>query len=673
MSNNENPANIASKLSGATNSAGKKTLKSIVASALFGAYMLFAPPVFADEPRPAKPKPAVQISVSSPQKLSEGMLSGSMSDSADISDLVAVKQSAFKPSLPDYFLRDSLSLKEIAVQVKGCGERNLKAREAYMFLFHRELHDKSKSMEEVLSRIDSKYGASINKAAKKYKVNSDLLESMIYCGSTGNKNCGATDPTPSAKGLCHFTSEAALAAGLRVDLEESYRLTQGIIDLEKRIRKEHNKDKKAKLSKLIELKAQKRMNIDQRFNPYKSIDAAAKRLKNLTKYYGRSDFAVCAFSMPKKDIDDAIIEYLAGNISYNDIKKVFPVKKSDLKKKLSKNDLGYVISKCGKKGMSGIRRILAATGVTYNHLFFDCAPFTSNPGTYKTLYGRLNYARNWQPAVEEARRIIGSYHSKDGSAAKKEFRKKDRLYHGKPKSKGHAIDRASHLKKEITAWYFPGTIKPYNTLKAVSKAFASKELVSMPNDPKFFGYKVASDIGEGNGFSSHEKKMLRTTRPETLGVLILFSYLARAESGINNEYLIMTSAVRPSDYQRKISSSPHYSTHPFARGFDLSPCTSNGKTAHAKSGKYEKAFRYAKDILENNNHMILFPEGNHGHCTLNSDKEVVKFYRGVYKEAMKQYAASKMGSVADADNVKLDLSDYIAGYTAQSSKSRKEI
>jgi hypothetical protein len=109
----------------------------------------------------------------------------------------------------------------------------------------------------------------------------------------------------------------------------------------------------------------------------------------------------------------------------------------------------------------------------------------------------------------------------------------------------------------------PDRFPPYKDSGALRKAYAKKDLIALPNDPRRLGFSV--DHGMGSlGRQIHERRALfRGLRPEALATLLYVTKEVRQIAG--GSHLRVTSTVRDLKYQRALLGINSQAT----RGFSL--------------------------------------------------------------------------------------------------------
>jgi soluble lytic murein transglycosylase-like protein len=124
----------------------------------------------------------------------------------------------------------------------------------------------------------------IDAAAQAHRVDPDLLEAVIFLESAGRPQVSA-GPTPeAASGLAQILPETATALlGMHVDLPASIALT-------KKIRKAKSE---AEAKRLLA----ERAAVDDRFDPDKAIDGAARYLEIAEQRFGDEQLAVESYHM----------------------------------------------------------------------------------------------------------------------------------------------------------------------------------------------------------------------------------------------------------------------------------------------------------------------------------------------------------------------------------------
>lgn len=464
-------------------------------------------------------------------------------------------------------------------------QRNLRSREGFLIAGKAD-------PQRTVDVITGKYGHSIAANASKHGVNPGSLQGIIYVESGANSNAANSG---GASGIVQIMPRTAHDYGMDVDYEMSDFYTSEIFRLEDAINKENNLAKIEKIRDKIAGYKIKRAEIDERFDPYKSIEIAARYLGDEKEKFGRDDFAVWTYHAGRTNVLDAILRFL--------------------------DPRPPVVSGKDSKGRTiiDISATMKKYGLTYADLYFGCSPYRTNPGTYDFLHNQLKDSSAQYPwNVMAAQRLI-------------RMSKKDPLNFKTlvDKIKHPSIGRKIPIIEETTTWYDPEKDHQYTDVNEIISALDKGELVRLPSNPKALGFTLTrSEIGVHA--SPDVRQFFYSTKPETVGMLITLASLARYESGKYDQHIAVNSAVRSEAYQKRVGSS-EFTTHALGRGVDIS--------RHHKSARQSRGLQYALDTLTDANMIRALKEDeNHLHLVVNSNPEVVKYFKQVYEESMKLVA-----------------------------------
>jgi len=460
-------------------------------------------------------------------------------------------------------------------------QRNLRSREVFLIA---NKTDPTRTVDV----ITGKYGHIISSSSRKHGINPGSLEGIIYVESGADSN----DTNDSgAAGIVQIMPETADAYRMDVNYEMSEWYTSEIFRLKEALEQESNSSRADKIKGTIASYQIKRAAIDERFNPYKSIEIAARYLGDEKEKFGRDDFAIWTYHAGRTNILNAIEKFLSPK----------------------------PLIMAGK-GIIDIKGTMKKYGLTYADLYFGCSPYTTNPGSYNFLHNTLKDSSAQYPWNTMAAERLVRMSKKDPLRFHALV---DKIMHPK-------ITRKGPIGEETTIWYNPDTDRQYTDVNEIISALDKGELVKLPKNPRALGFVVNKDeIGE---YASPDvKKFFYSTKPETVGMLITLASIARHESGKYNQHLIVNSAVRSEAYQKRIPGGSEFTSHALGRGVDIS--------RHYKSERQSRGLQYALDsLIDANMIRALKEDENHLHLVVNSDPEVVKYFKAVYEQTMKLVA-----------------------------------
>jgi Transglycosylase SLT domain len=130
-------------------------------------------------------------------------------------------------------------------------------------------------------------------------VDPDLLEAMVFLESAGYPDARASDDLEGAVGLTQILAETAVSLlGMRVDVEESQRLTRRIARAEER-------GDTARAERL----RTRREEVDERFNPDDALQGAGRYLAIAEDRFGSEELAVVSYHMGIGNLEDVLAAY----------------------------------------------------------------------------------------------------------------------------------------------------------------------------------------------------------------------------------------------------------------------------------------------------------------------------------------------------------------------------
>jgi Transglycosylase SLT domain len=146
----------------------------------------------------------------------------------------------------------------------------------------------------------------IEEVAEDTGVDADVLEAMVFLESAGRPEVAASDDLEGAVGLTQILAETGTALlGMHVDVEASERLTRRIRRAERR----------GEVARAGDLRARRR-EVDERFDPQKSLEATGRYLELALARFGREDLAVVSYHMGIGNLENVLAAYGEDDPSY---------------------------------------------------------------------------------------------------------------------------------------------------------------------------------------------------------------------------------------------------------------------------------------------------------------------------------------------------------------------
>jgi hypothetical protein len=146
----------------------------------------------------------------------------------------------------------------------------------------------------------------IEEQANIVDVDPDLLEAMVFLESAGYPDARASDDLEGAVGLTPILAETATSLlGMRVDVEESERLTRRIARAEER----------GDTARAERLRA-RREEVDERFNPDDALQGAGRYLGIAEDRFGSEELAVVSYHMGIGNLENVLAAYGEEDVSW---------------------------------------------------------------------------------------------------------------------------------------------------------------------------------------------------------------------------------------------------------------------------------------------------------------------------------------------------------------------
>src|SRR4051794_13207289 len=169
------------------------------------------------------------------------------------------------------------------------------------------LYTKSPGGAVATARRVARFRGGIEKAARVYGADPDVLEAIVFLESAGRPDARASNDLAGAVGLTQILAQTGSGLlGMHVDLAASKRVTKQL-----RRALAHHRPRVA-----ARLRARRRA-VDERFDPVKSLAGTGRYLAFARKELGgRSDLAVESYHMGVGNLQGALAAYGEGDVSY---------------------------------------------------------------------------------------------------------------------------------------------------------------------------------------------------------------------------------------------------------------------------------------------------------------------------------------------------------------------
>ena len=171
------------------------------------------------------------------------------------------------------------------------------------------IYEKSPDGVEASARRVEAYRPQVEAAAAEAGVDPDLVEAMVFLESAGRPEVMASTDVEGAVGLTQILAETAVSLlGMRVDVEESRRLTRRIM----------RADREGASARSERLRAQRR-RVDERFDPDKALAGTGRYLRTAMDEFGREDLAVASYHMGIGNLQSVLSAYGDDDVSYTQV------------------------------------------------------------------------------------------------------------------------------------------------------------------------------------------------------------------------------------------------------------------------------------------------------------------------------------------------------------------
>jgi hypothetical protein len=345
----------------------------------------------------------------------------------------------------------------------------------------------------------------IERAATAHGVDPDRLEALVFLESAGRPEVIAGETPEVASGLTQITPSAATdLLDMSVDLERSTALTKAINRAA-----EHDMGRAIKLSR-------ERARIDERFDPEKALDGAARYLEIAGERFGADDLATVSYHMGIGNLESVIRAYASA------------------------------------EDQTPIRDVVADHDLSYAQLYFDSAP-DRNPEANELLSGFGDDSAEYYWRILASQRIMDEWRHNP-----------DRL---------RQVDELATNKATMEEVYHPeSTTEVFETPDDIEAASEDEELLPLP-DSRDLGWVPDRQMGELAPQLDRDPALYRALRPEALATLAYMAARVRELSDAERP-LRITSTVRDQSYQDLLgATNPEatdaYSLHTTGYSFDI--------------------------------------------------------------------------------------------------------
>jgi hypothetical protein len=168
------------------------------------------------------------------------------------------------------------------------------------------LYEKSPGGVVATARRVERWRPEIDGLAGATEVDPEVIEAMVFLESAGYPAAQASDDLEGAVGLTQILAGTATELlGMRVDLEESERLTR-------RIRRADDPHRVRRLE-------ERRRAVDERFDPRRALEGTARYLAIAEERFGREDLAVVSYHMGIGNLEGVLAAYGEDDVSWSQV------------------------------------------------------------------------------------------------------------------------------------------------------------------------------------------------------------------------------------------------------------------------------------------------------------------------------------------------------------------
>lgn len=354
----------------------------------------------------------------------------------------------------------------------------------------------------------ARFRSDVEAVAATSSIQPDALEAIVFLESAGRPDVVAGGDVAGAAGLAQILAETGRGMlGMRVDLERSRALTR-------KIEKARKRGDSGRVVALTDARRQ----IDERFDPHRSLEGAVRYLVTAREVFGRQDLAIASYHMGIGNLETAIRRY-AGS----------------------------------RGGDRPVADIVRGMDLSYARLYFDSTP-KRHSATYRLLHTLSDDTSTYYFRVLAAAGAMSLFRQDPARLERVASRHRQKA----------SAEEVLHPQGETPAFSGHGQI---------ADAAGSGAIVSVPNDPAGLGFKRSSEMGELARRLGVRRDVYFALRPEALAALLYVSAEAERISG-SDARLELTSAVRDERYQRllverNVNATRGFSLHTTGYAFDI--------------------------------------------------------------------------------------------------------
>lgn len=288
-----------------------------------------------------------------------------------------------------------------------------------------------------------------------------------------------------------------------------------------------------------------------------------------------------------------------------------------------------------KPVVGGGRKDIEKYNLTYAQLVFGATPY-KNPGTYKLYRDMMNtdWGPNYPWKIECSKKLLQLYRTDKPSFMKLA---NDNKFKGK--------------RAKYRMWTFYDDERDeqdkLKTLTDLKSRISSGELVTIPQSPEKYGYKLRLEgFGVIAELDKANQKNYIATRPETAGGLLwIGTELKRLRAGHSPNFLLdVTSVSRTVEYQRKLTQSNPVATkqlsfHVLGAAFDIA--------RNPLIPDQDRDLRFILDELDSTGMISWIPENDAYHIVVAPNDKAIEFFRRFYNANKDSQMSSALAVTGD--------------------------
>lgn len=159
---------------------------------------------------------------------------------------------------------------------------------------------------EATARRTARWRPLVERTASRHGVDPDTLEALVFLESAGRADAIAGRDVHAAAGLTQILAETGQnLLGMRIDVARSQTLTR-------QIRRAERRGQARRVRRL----AARRVQVDERFDPAKALEATGRYLDKARQRFGREDLAFVSYHMGIGNLQKVLSAYGQDSPSY---------------------------------------------------------------------------------------------------------------------------------------------------------------------------------------------------------------------------------------------------------------------------------------------------------------------------------------------------------------------